>query len=42
LFIALPPGNRPIDQLTIYLHDGRLLDGYEANFDEAINFHLLD
>jgi hypothetical protein len=36
-FITLPLGNRSIIELMIYLNDGRLLDGYEASYDEAIN-----
>jgi hypothetical protein len=40
-FIALPLSNRSVDELIIYLNDGRLLDGFEASYDDAINLLVI-
>lgn len=36
VFVSLPLGNRSIDELVAYLNT-KLIDGFEASYDEAIN-----
>jgi hypothetical protein len=40
-FIAPPLSNRSVDELIVYLNDERLLDGFEASYDEAINWLVI-